>query len=164
MARKFSTIGFNPMVESVNRKFARNIDTCTDKTITVGGNRKIPGQLFMGAYTRNADVVGIGQVKKNIMFFRVPIAAPTRTSNQLDVRTKFIAATKWARDAHKDLSVIAANQEKWKAARANTSKSIKGVSAFGYQTMVGWMTAIAYQCAVQDGQVPATGALPAFDA
>lgn len=162
MARNFNTIGYNPMVESVNRKFARNIDTCVPKAIP--GNRTLPGQLYMGAYTREVNLAGIGPVKKNTMFLRKPYKPAARTSAQLDVRLAFKSATTWARDARKDLSVLAANQEKWKTASANRSKTIKGVSAYGYQSMLGWMTAIAFQCAVQDGNVPTTGALPAFDA
>lgn len=157
MAKRFSTIGLNPMVESINRKFARRIDTVIDKGFGAS--------TYMGCSSRMVNIVGVGQKQQNVMFFRRPIkevAAPS--DDTLKVRNAFTAASKWVKKYYKDLAYISSNMQKWDQARVSPYPSIKGVRAYGFRKMRNWMFAIAYACYWQDGEVPSTGNLPAFDA
>lgn len=157
MAKKFSTIGLNPMVESVNRKFARRIDTVVDKGFGAA--------TYMGCSSRMVNVVGVGQKQKNVMFFRRPIKLTSAPGeDQLKVRNAFTAASKWVKKYYKDLTYIAPNLAKWNEAIAHPTKSIKGVQAYGKTKMRNWMFAIAYACYDQDGHVPSDGNIPEFDA
>lgn len=154
--KKFSTIGLSPMVESVNRKFARRIDTSYNKRVPKGldgnNNISIPGNTFMGCSTRDVNIIGVGNVKKHIMFFHRPMNEPVPTQAVLNARTNFSETVEWANTRVKDLSVIANDRQKFLEAKADFSKRIKGVSAYGYEGMRGWMFAIgmAYLKAGQD--------------
>lgn len=150
MAKRFSTIGFTPMLESVNRKFARRIDTCYNKEVSKGlyggdSSIKLPGNTYMGCSTRQVNVIGVGTVAKNIMFFRRPMNEPLVTSAQLTNRTNFSETSTWVTERVKNLSVIANDRQKFLEAKADISKKIKGVSAYGYSArggMYGWLFAI----------------------
>ena len=155
--KRFSTIGFNPMVDSVNRKFARRIDTSYNKTFSKGlyggsNDVAIPGNTFMGCSSREVNVIGVGTLKKNIMFFHRPMNEPLKTSKVIAVRTNFTEVAEWANERVKDLSVVANDRQKFLEAKADFKKRIKGVSAYGYEGMRGWMFAIgmAYKKAGQD--------------
>lgn len=156
MAKRFSTIGLSPMVESVNRKFARRIDTSYNKTFPKGlnGNNEtaLPGNTFMGCSTREVNIIGVGTVKKHIMFFHRPMNEPVPTAAVLAARTNFSDVSEWANLRVKDLSVISNDRQKFLEAKADFSKRIKGVSAYGYEGMRGWLFAIgmAYKKAGQD--------------
>lgn len=156
MAKRFSTIGLNPMVESVNRKFARRVDTCID--------HGFGASTFMGCSSQMVNVVGVGQKQKNVMFFRRPIKPHAPGEGELEARNNFTAASKWVKKYYKDLSYLAGNMQKWDEARTHPFKSIKNVRAYGYTKMRNWMFAIAVSCIKLDGHVPATGAIPDFDA
>lgn len=173
MAKRFSTIGFNPMVESINRKFARRIDTVTPKKYRKGGGftgmgsdlEVVPGHTYMGASSRIVNVIGVGSVQKNIMFFRKPWERTTPLSNdETEARTNFGVAAHWVKMAAKNLSVIAQNRQKFNQAKEDFSLKISGVNAFGYTTMRGWMFAIAVATLQEGGSLSQDGALPAFDA
>lgn len=156
MAKRFSTIGLSPMVESVNRKFARRIDTSYNKRVPKGldgnNNISIPGNTFMGCSTRDVNIIGVGNVKKHIMFFHRPMNEPVLTSSQLTNRTNFSDVSQWEVERVKDLSVISNDRQKFLEAKADFSKRIKGVSAYGYEGMRGWLFAIgmAYKKAGDD--------------
>lgn len=156
MAKRFSTIGLNPMVESVNRKFARRVDTVIDKGFGAS--------TYMGCSSRMVNVVGVGQKQKNVMFFRRPIKPPTASDDQIAGRNAFTAASGWVKKYYKDLAYIANNMAKWNEALQHPYKEIKGVRAYGFTKMRNWMFAIAYACYAQDGHVPTDGNIPAFDA
>ena len=121
----------------------------------------------MGAQVRNVTLNGHGNVQKNIMFFRKPIAPALASSRQIIVRTSFALANDWAKEAMEDLSVITANGAKYNAAKADFSKTIHGVSAEGYESMYGWMRAVAfaikYDNGTGGGQLPSDHNLPAWD-
>lgn len=170
--KNFSTIGFNPMVESVNRKFARRKDKCNNRTISrsySGSGIKLPGSTYMGASSRIVNLACIGPTQKNVMFFRRPIELKiSQSSKALAARTAFTEILDWVREAKSDLAVFAQNQAKWNTAKNDRTKRINGVSAEGYATADGWMFAVihsgVFNDGAWDGSIPQTHALPAFDA
>lgn len=169
MAKKLSNVVLMPAVEGISRKLALRRETCIEKSVNVGNLGgaqdavKIPGTTYMGIVSRLRNVNGVGQVRQNFLFVRKSIVAPMLTSEQLDQRAYFSAGVKWVKDAWTDLNAITDNQMKYEAARADFTKKIEGVSAYGYQNMRGWMTAIAIRLKAA-GKLPQNHILPAFDA
>lgn len=169
MARKLSTISYHPMVTGISRKFATGDQKCVNRTIRKGSGSqvKIPGVSFMGAQVRNVTLNGHGNVQKNIMFFRKPIAPALASSSQIMVRTCFALANDWAKALMNDLSHITANGAKYNAAKVDFSKTIHGVSAEGYESMYGWVRAVAFAIKYNDGDgagsLPADHVLPNWD-
>lgn len=169
MAKKLSNVVLMPAFEGISRKIALRRETCIEKNVNVGDlgdvqdALKIPGTTYMGVVSRMRNVNGVGQVRQNFLFIRKSIVAPTLTSEQLDQRAYFAAGLKWVKDALVDLMAITENQLRYKAARADYSKKIQGVSAYGYKNMRGWMSAIAIRLKAAD-KLPANHILPDFDA
>ena len=169
MARKLSTISYHPMVTGISRKFATGDQKCVNRTIRKGSGSqvKIPGVSFMGAQVRNVTLNGHGNVQKNIMFFRKPIAPALASSSQIMVRTCFALANDWAKALMNDLSHITANVAKYNAAKVDFSKTIHGVSAEGYESMYGWVRAVAFAIKYNNGDgagsLPADHVLPNWD-
>lgn len=169
MAKKLSNVVLMPAVEGISRKIALRRETCIEKNVDVGSIRKtkdamkIPGTTYMGIVSRLRNVNGIGPVRQNFLFIRKSTEATPLTSEQLDQRAYFAAGIKWVKDAWSDLSAITQNQQRYTAARADYSKKIEGVSAYGYKNMRGWMSAIAIRLRAAD-KLPQTHVLPNFDA
>ena len=169
MGRKLSTISYHPMVTGISRKFATNDQKCVNRTIQKGSGSRvlIPGVSYMGAQVRNVTLNGHGNVQKNVMFFRKPIAPILPSQRQSLVRICFAYALAWVKEAWDDLSVVSANSAKYEAAKADFSKTIHGVSAEGYEGMRGWMTAVAFAIKYNDGDgagtLPSDHNLPAWD-
>lgn len=166
MAKKLSNVVLMPAVEGISRKIALRRETCIEKNVAVGdldNVKNIPGTAYMGVVSRMRNVNGVGQVRQNFLFIRKSTAATMATSKQLDQRAAFQFGLKWVRDAWSDLSAITTNQLRYKAAREDYSKKIEGVSAYGYQNMRGWMSAIAIRLKAA-GKLPETHVLPEFDA
>lgn len=168
MAKKISNVSFMPAIEGISRKLALRRETCINKDVNVGGqpaNKKvIPGQTYMGVVTRPVNIIGVGTVQRSTLFMRKPMNAPVATSATLLRRVNFAKAKIWVDAAMQSLEVVSANMAKFIAAKADLSKTIKGVSARGYQSERGWMFAIAYAILKQGGQLPQNYALPEFDA
>lgn len=169
MAKKISNVVLMPAVEGISRKIALRRETCIEKNVNVGSIQKtedamkIPGTTYMGIVSRLRNVNGIGQVRQNFLFIRKSTEATPLTSEQLDQRAYFAAGIKWVKDAWFDLNAITQNQLRYAAARADYSKKIEGVSAYGYKNMRGWMSAIAIRLKAAD-KLPQTHVLPDFDA
>lgn len=170
MAKKLSNVQLAFAVEGISRKLALRRETCIEKSVNVGhlgnfpeDNMKIPGHTYMGIVSRMRNVNGIGQVRQNYLFIRKSIVATPLTSEQLDQRAYFSAGIKWVKAAWVDLNAITQNQMRYKAAHEDFSKTIEGVSAYGYKNMRGWMSAIAIRLKAAD-KLPATHVLPEFDA
>lgn len=170
MAKKLSNVQLAFAVEGISRKLALRRETCIEKSVNVGllgGNQdtmKIPGHTYMGVVSRMRNVNGIGQVRQNFLFIRKSIVAAPLTSEQLDQRAYFSAGIKWVKDAWSDLNAITQNQMRYKAAREDFSKTIEGVSAYGYKNMRGWMSAIAIRLKAADKLPASSHVLPDFDA
>lgn len=166
MAKKLSNVVLMPAVEGISRKIALRRETCFEKIVNVGslGNvQEIPGTTYMGVVSRLRNVNGVGHVRQNYLFMRKSTETLPPTSEQLDQRAYFAAGLKWVKDALSDLMAITENQLRYKAALADFTKKIEGVSAFGYKNMRGWMTAIAIRLRAA-GKLPQTHVLPDFDA
>lgn len=169
MAKKLSNVVLMPAVEGISRKIALRRETCIEKKVNVGdiqeikNELKIPGTAYMGVVSRLRNVNGVGQVRQNYLFIRKSTAALPPTSEQLDQRAAFQLGLKWVKDAWSDLSAITTNQLRYNEAREDYSKKIAGVSAYGYQNMRGWMSAIAIRLKAA-GKLPETHVLPEFDA
>ena len=169
MAKKLSNVVLMPAFEGISRKIALRRETCIQKNVNVGDIQetkdelKIPGTTYMGVVSRMRNVNGVGQVRQNFLFIRKSIVAPTLTSEQLDQRRYFAAGLKWVKAALVDLAAITENQLRYKAARADYSKKIQGVSAYGYQKMRGWMSAIAIRLAAAGKLPESSHVLPDFD-
>lgn len=170
MAKKISNVVLMPAVEGISRKIALRRETCIEKNVNVGSIQgtkdmmKIPGTTYMGIVSRLRNVNGIGKVRQNFLFIRKSTEATPLTTEQLDQRAYFSVGVKWVKDAWSDLNAITVNQQRYAAARADYSKKIEGVSAYGYKNMRGWMSAIAIRLKAA-GKLPASGhVLPDFDA
>lgn len=161
MAKEFkSNITFMPVVESISRKFALRRETCSTKTF---GDKIIAPVQYMGSGARRHYVAGMGIVSKNYFFMRKFARSTPITSDEQLNRSYFESVSKWNKLVWKSLSVLTQNQEKWEQAVADLSKTIKGVSAKGYNRL-GWSFAIGMKIKQADETLPANGALPAFDA
>lgn len=155
-----SNISFMPVVESISRKFALRRETCSKKKI---GDKEIGPDQFMGAGVRKHFVAGLGTVKRNYFFMRKNARSTFVTDNEQLNRSYFESVSKWNKQVWKSLSVLTQNQEKWEEALADLSKTIKGVSAAGYNR-IGWSFAIGMKIKQAGETLPANYALPAFDA
>lgn len=166
MAKKLSNVVLMPAVEGISRKIALRRETCIKKDVAVGllnNVKEIPGTTYMGVVSRMRNVNGVGQVRQNFLFVRKSTQEPMLTSEQIDQRANFAAGVQWVKAAWSDLNAITTNQLRYKAAREDYSKKIEGVSAYGYQNMRGWMSAIAIRLKAA-GKLPETHVLPEFDA
>lgn len=170
MAKNLSNVGFVLPVERVSRKFARRIDTASNKTATISNTgsaekkTKLPVKSWIGASSKDVEIFGYGTHTRNTIIVRTKARTSLAMAAELSNRSHFTEARKWVRDAQMDLMAITPNQQKFAAAKEDLSKRIKGVSLRGYKTVNGWMFAIAM--AIQkDGQaLPVDHLLPAFDA
>lgn len=161
MSKEFkSNISFMPVVESISRKFALRRETCAYKHI---GDKEISPTQFMGAGVRRHFIAGLGTVNRNYFFMRKHARSTFVTDNEQLTRSYFGSVSKWNKLVWKSLSVLTQNQEKWEEACADLSKTIKGVSAAGYNSR-GWSFAIGMKIKSNGETLPANGALPEFDA
>ncbi len=168
MAKKMSNVTFMPAIEGISRKLALRRETCINKEVKVGGDpaskKVIPGRTYMGVVTRPVNVIGVGTVQRSTLFMRKPMNALAASSGQITSRVNFAKAKLWVDAAMKSLEVVSANMAKFIAAKNDFTKTIKLVSAYGYQSERGWMFAIAVAILNDGGQLPANYALPDFDA
>lgn len=153
--KKLSNVEFITGIESVSRKFARRIDTASNKYVVNGSYvsgsepandvdcKVIPGQAYFGSVSRTVQVFGVGNVRKNTFFVRKPFAAKAATQSQIAVRERMIAAKAWVDAAMESLEAITDNQNIFLQCKNDFTKSVWGVKTIGYQTMRGWMMACA---------------------
>lgn len=162
--KKMQKINFILPVESISRKFARRVDTCAGEKVALGNKYIVPSKAWLGAGVRTVRVVGTGIVSYNYFVARKYGRLTPVTSAERNVRMYFQMANQWVVAAMADLMAISANQAKWDAATQDLSKKISTISAGGYQTMRGWMCAIAYAIKSTGGTLPQDHLLPDFDA
>lgn len=173
MAKLISNVVLMPAVEGISRKLALRRETCTEHLFVKGGGEAggsetnthlVPGNTYMGIVSTVKNVIGIGDVRVNNLFMRKSTKLPVITSAQLDARQNFIDVNAWVLAAKSDLMAITQNQAKFRAAKADLSKTISGVSAYGYQGMTGWMKGVCFGILRAGGTLPQDHNLPAFDA
>lgn len=165
--KKISNVDLMPAIDGISRKLALVRETCYNKEITKGGDSNtkvvIPGHTYMGVISKDVRIYGYGTAKRVRLFMRKPTQTPQLTVDQAQQRLHFGVGNAWVAAAMKDLTVISANQAKFLAATQDLTKKINGISVAGYQTMRGWMSAIAISLEAE-GRLPETHALPNFDA
>lgn len=163
MAKKVkSNIAFMPVVESISRKFALRRETCSTKNV---GDKIIAPVQYMGSGTRTRNIAGYGKINKNYFFMRKYGRTSTISIAEQLNRTNFLKVSAWNKAIWKDLVVLTYNQEKCKEAFEDTSLTIKGVSAAGYETWKGYTFAIGMALIKDDPQHGLDNhELPAFDA
>lgn len=163
--KKLSNINFAYAVEGISRKFALRREKATNKTV---GPYDIPGHTYMGCVSRTVNLAGYGSVVKNRFFIRKPFTMGAPSADTIAQRNAFKVCVRWANEAWTDLNALTHNQQMWQEAIADTSKTIEGVSAAGYQTPRGWSMAVAYAIYIAGGggsqSLPQDHKLPAFDA
>lgn len=155
-----SNISFMPVVESISRKFALRRETCVEKKI---GDKVVAPIKYMGSGTRTVKVAGYGAVNKNYFFMRKYQRTSPISEDEQQARINFTAVSKWVTAAMKSLQSLTQNQEKWLQASEDITKKIHGVSAAGYESMRGWMFAVAMALKTDDVPLPQDYALPNFD-
>lgn len=160
--KKMSNVNFVVGIEGVSRKFARRMDTAVNKLYTPGlaglrvsdATKVIPGVSYFGNVSRSVNVLGIGNVTRNTFFVRKPYNAKAATQAQITVRENLTAAKRWVDVALTSLAVITQNQQTFLTCREDFSKTVWGVSVFGYQSMRGWMMGCAMAKLKADGELP----------
>lgn len=151
-----------PAVERVSRKFVPRHIKCTNFGEAKSG--KLPVARYMGGASTQGYVIGHGSFIKNYMFFRQFARTTQPNAQELANRERFTEANAWQRAAYKDLNAISVNQLRFIEATKDGSKTIEGVSAFGYTGMRGWMRGVAYALLKAGKELPANHILPEFDA
>ena len=165
MSKKLGNVALMPAIEGISRKLALRRETCTQKTIIRGNdNIVIPGKTYMGVISKDVNVIGYGNAKRVSLFMRKSTILGPVSADQMEVRTNFTAARKWVTDALRDLSALTTNQQKFKEAVDDLSKTISGISASGYQSQRGYMMGVAMAILKEGGTLPVNHQLPSFDA
>lgn len=173
MAKKLSNVSFITGIEGFSRKLALRRETCIDKigikgdgatTLYSDANLVIPGNDYLGVTEREVNVIGVGKVKRHTLFIRKAQDYVMPTTAQNDQRNNFSDVMKWVYAAQHDLTVISANQAKFVAAVNDLTKKINGVSAYGYQSMAGWMRGVAFGMLRAGQTLPQNHQLPDWDA
>lgn len=149
MAKKLSNVAFMPAIDGISRKLALRREKCYNRTeqfVGESGARGkevvIPGSTYMGVITRDYNIIGTGFVKRSTLFMRKPMNAPIVTTAQNQIRAAFANGVVWAVEADQDLGAITQNQITFLNCKDNGT-GIAGVSPRGYNTMQGWMKAVA---------------------
>jgi len=166
MSKKLGNVSLIPAVEGISRKLALRRETCTQKTLNRGfqGKIVIPGHTYMGVISKSVNVIGYGSANRVNLFMRKSTILGAPSSSQMQTRVNFAAARRWVVDAQEDLSAITANQAKFVLAVNDLSRTIKGISAEGYQSMNGWMMGVAFAILKSGEELPVNHQLPSFDA
>lgn len=138
----YGSIAYAPMIESVNRKFARRQDV-------IGKNIN----YYMGGGTRTNTYAGIGPVAKNYMFFRKFASSVPASAEQIKVKEFFGHAASARAYILMDLTQISSVNNLYKQAMENKSKTISGISAYG-RSLRGWVFAVCFERAQEEGITP----------
>lgn len=142
MIRLKSNISYDPMIESVNRKFTQRANKCSKPTTE--GPVALGGVRYMGGATRNGFRGGLGSCSRNYMFFRDGYRDSVVTAEEMDRRVRFAKAAAGRNYIIKDLSQVTTVTNLWIQAKDDTTKTINGVSTRGY-TYRGWIMAVQYK-------------------
>lgn len=163
--KKLSKIGYMNPVEQISRKFVpRHMTSRAASSALPGPGYILPKVKWFGAAVQERKVQGYGIVTKNIFVCRQYGRTSLAQAEELSNRVNFILANQWAVLAFKDLMAQATNIDRWDEAINDFQKTIKGVSAKGYQTTRGWVVAIAMEMLKKGETLPTDHILPAFDA
>lgn len=130
-----ATIGYIPVVESINRKFALR----REKVNNGEGSLK----CYLGGMTRTTYRAGVGAVSKNFLFLRKHAISVGPTPEQIEIKQYFSLSSKSVSIIMKDLAQITSVKNLWLQAEKNPALLIKGVSAKN-RTYRGWIWAVCW--------------------
>ena len=130
-----ATIGYIPVVESINRKFALRREK-----INNGVNSP---KCYLGGMTRTTYIAGQGPVAKNFLFLRKHAISVAPSADQMEIKQLFTLTTKSVSHIMKDISQVTPVKNLWLQAKENSALRIKGVSAYG-RTYRGWIWAVCW--------------------
>lgn len=128
-----ANITYQPIVESVSRKFVPKKETCS--VINTAG--------WMGGAVRTTGRGGLGVCTKNYLVIRSNARLSGASPAELENRALFKVAQAGALHCIMDLMQVTSMQLLYKAASENKTKTINGVSAYGY-TYRGWVFAVQH--------------------
>lgn len=142
-----NNINFMPAVESMSRKFVPRKETCGNKTV---GKKLIKGKGWIGSAVRQGYAAGYGPYSKNYVVIRKHARTSALSTEEMQGISRFSAASKIAYFQRHSLDQAAVLRQMWLAAREDTTKKVKGVSAAGYD-YYGWIFAVDYK-RLKDGE------------
>ena len=136
-----SNIYFDPMVESINRKFTQKKNKCSAPTTT--GPVQVGGVRYMGGATRTTNRGGFGTCKKNYAFFRDGYRQSPVLAEETARRMLFAQAVAGRNHIKRDLSQVTRVAEMIVEALNDLTLTVNGISMRGY-TPWGWVMAVQY--------------------
>lgn len=134
-------ISFTPVVEQINRKFCIKAKTCAAPVKI--GPVETQSNYWMGAATRVTGRGHIGRVSKNYLIFRENARQTPVLTDEIQRRVLFATAAAGRNHILHDLSQLTRVQTMFNQADADMTKTVNGVSAYGY-TLNGWVMAVQY--------------------
>lgn len=146
-----SNISYDPVVESINRKFVKKSIKCKNVSGDLGrfGPVRVEATSYMGGATRSTNRGVLGNCKRNYVFFRDGYRTTAITPAEQARQQKFAKAAAGRNHIYKDLSQVTRMFEMIQEALADPSKKVNGVSMKGY-TGRGWVMAVQYAGLVND--------------
>lgn len=130
-----ATIGYIPVVESINRKFALRREKIN--------NGEASPKCYLGGMTRTIYRAGVGSISKNFLFLRKHAISVGPNADQLQIRQYFTLTAKSVSVITKDLAQITSVKNLWLQAEKNPALLMKGVSAHG-KTFRGWIWNVCF--------------------
>lgn len=146
MAKKLiGSVAYQPVVESISRKFVRKSDTCSHgKKI---GPVKTEASGWMGGAVRKTARPGLGECTKNYLVIRSQARTSVIKPDEIVKRTIFAEAVRGRNHIVHDLMQLTQVQQKFIEARdalaQGERKAMNGVFVEGY-TFYGWVMAVQY--------------------
>lgn len=136
-----ANITYQPIVESVSRKFVPKKETCSagveaGPVVTMAAG-------WMGGAVRTSGRGGLGACSKNYLVIRSNARQSEASAAELENRVLFQVARAGAQTCLMDVSQVTNIQQLYKAASEDKNKVINGVSAYGY-TYRGWVFAVQH--------------------
>lgn len=160
MAKLKSNVQYQPIVESVSRKFVPKKDTCTaGKT---AGPVLVESTGWMGGGVRSSARAGLGGSTRNYLVIRANARASAVTNDELENRANFAKAIRGRKAILTDLAQITRVQQMWLQAYNDPTLSCNGVKSYGY-TMKGWIMAVQMAGLKEDPSYDANEFPQAFD-
>lgn len=140
-----SNISFDPVVESINRKFVKKSIKCKDVSGNLGrvGPVFVEAVSYMGGATRTSSRGVLGNCKRNYVFFRDGYRTTAITPAEQARQLNFAKAAAGRNAIFMDLSQVTRLYEMIAEAKNDPSKTVNGVSMRGY-TARGWVMAAQY--------------------
>lgn len=135
-----ANIAYGSHLDSVSRKFVPRSETCTNLG-TEAGPVKLGANGWMGGAVRKSVRAGLGACQRNYVVMRVNARQTAPSNAEITVRTNFEKAVKGRKFILGDLEQLTNVQALFMTAKDDFSKTLNGVSAYGY-TYKGWVMAV----------------------